>query len=218
MEPKADFGLIGLAVMGQNLVLNMNDHGFTVAVFNRTVSKVDEFINGNAQGTKVIGTHSIEEFVSMRDGIAREPQGGAAAMVVALLLLAENEELGRQCLAATLDSSRLDEGAQGYDGMQLRSSDLRLAASQIVGSGHILRSYFQWAALENGYELPDPPHELEFSANEHSGDPAPGTYKVFVSCSGAASARPVTVRQDEGGTWRALEWSSLIVGVQAPAA
>jgi 6-phosphogluconate dehydrogenase len=62
---KADIGLIGLAVMGQNLVLNMDDHGFTVAVYNRTVSRVDEFINGNAQGTKVIGTHSIEELVSV---------------------------------------------------------------------------------------------------------------------------------------------------------
>jgi 6-phosphogluconate dehydrogenase len=56
-----DIGLIGLAVMGQNLVLNMNDHGYRVAVFNRTVSKVDDFINNEAKGTKVVGTHSIEE-------------------------------------------------------------------------------------------------------------------------------------------------------------
>jgi 6-phosphogluconate dehydrogenase len=63
MTDKADIGLIGLAVMGQNLVLNMDDHGYKVAVFNRTVSKVDDFINGNAQGTKVVGTHSIEELV-----------------------------------------------------------------------------------------------------------------------------------------------------------
>jgi 6-phosphogluconate dehydrogenase len=62
---KADIGLIGLAVMGQNLVLNMDDHGYSVAVFNRTVSRVDEFVNGNAQGTQVIGTHSIEELVSV---------------------------------------------------------------------------------------------------------------------------------------------------------
>ncbi len=62
---KADIGLIGLAVMGQNLVLNMNDHGFRVAVFNRTVSTVDEFVNGPARGTRVIGTHSIEELVGM---------------------------------------------------------------------------------------------------------------------------------------------------------
>ncbi len=62
---KADIGLIGLAVMGQNLVLNMDDHGFTVAVYNRTVSKVDEFVQGKAKGTKVIGAHSIEELVSV---------------------------------------------------------------------------------------------------------------------------------------------------------
>jgi 6-phosphogluconate dehydrogenase len=61
----ADIGLIGLAVMGQNLVLNMNDNGFTVAVFNRTVSKVDEFIGRNKEtsGFKVIGAHSLEELV-----------------------------------------------------------------------------------------------------------------------------------------------------------
>jgi len=61
---KADIGLIGLAVMGQNLVLNMNDHGFTVAVYNRTVSKVDKFLETGAKGTKVIGTHSLEELVN----------------------------------------------------------------------------------------------------------------------------------------------------------
>jgi len=60
----ADIGLIGLAVMGQNLVLNMADHGFTVAVFNRTVSKVDDFLADAAKGfDKVVGTHSLEEFV-----------------------------------------------------------------------------------------------------------------------------------------------------------
>jgi len=61
---KCDIGLIGLAVMGQNLVLNMNDHGFKVTVFNRTVEKVDEFINGNAKDTEIVGTHSIEELVA----------------------------------------------------------------------------------------------------------------------------------------------------------
>jgi 6-phosphogluconate dehydrogenase len=64
MTKQADIGLIGLAVMGQNLVLNMDDHGFTVAVFNRTTSKVDRFIENEAKDTKVIGTHSLEELVS----------------------------------------------------------------------------------------------------------------------------------------------------------
>jgi 6-phosphogluconate dehydrogenase len=59
-----DIGLIGLAVMGQNLVLNMNDHGYKVAVFNRTVSKVDEFLANEAKGTQIVGAHSIEELVA----------------------------------------------------------------------------------------------------------------------------------------------------------
>ncbi|MDR1602228.1 MAG: decarboxylating NADP(+)-dependent phosphogluconate dehydrogenase, partial [Tannerella sp.] len=61
MEKLADIGLIGLAVMGENLVLNMESKGFTVAVFNRTVSKVDAFVNGRGKGKNFIGTHSIEE-------------------------------------------------------------------------------------------------------------------------------------------------------------
>jgi len=60
----ADIGLIGLAVMGQNLILNLNDHGYTVAVYNRTTSKVDDFLAREAKGTRVIGTHSLEELVA----------------------------------------------------------------------------------------------------------------------------------------------------------
>jgi 6-phosphogluconate dehydrogenase len=63
MEPTADIALIGLAVMGQNLILNMNDHGFTVVAYNRTTEKVDRFLANEAKGTKVIGAHSIEEMV-----------------------------------------------------------------------------------------------------------------------------------------------------------
>ncbi len=59
-----DIGLIGLAVMGENLVLNMENHGFSVAVFNRTVSKVDDFVNGRAKGKNIKGCHSIEELVA----------------------------------------------------------------------------------------------------------------------------------------------------------
>jgi 6-phosphogluconate dehydrogenase len=60
----ADIGLIGLAVMGENLVLNMESRGYTVAVYNRTTSKVDEFVNGRGKGKKFVGAHSPEEFVA----------------------------------------------------------------------------------------------------------------------------------------------------------
>lgn len=64
MSKLADIGLVGLAVMGENLVLNMESHGYTVAVFNRTVDKVNAFVNGRGKGKNVIGTSSIEELTA----------------------------------------------------------------------------------------------------------------------------------------------------------
>lgn len=64
-KPQADIAVIGLAVMGQNLILNMNDHGFKVVAFNRTASKVGKFLTNEAKGTKVIGATSIEEMVGL---------------------------------------------------------------------------------------------------------------------------------------------------------
>src|SRR5579862_115817 len=63
-KEQADIGLIGLAVMGQNLVMNMNDHGFKVVVFNRTVSKVDDFLHAAAKNSQVLGAHSLKDFFS----------------------------------------------------------------------------------------------------------------------------------------------------------
>ncbi|HVV17168.1 MAG TPA: decarboxylating NADP(+)-dependent phosphogluconate dehydrogenase [Polyangia bacterium] len=60
---KADIGLVGLAVMGENLILNMESHGYTVAVFNRTIEKVDKFVAGRAKGKKIVGAHTLQEFV-----------------------------------------------------------------------------------------------------------------------------------------------------------
>jgi 6-phosphogluconate dehydrogenase len=64
MKEHSDIGLIGLAVMGENLVLNMESKGFQVSVFNRTTEKVDNFINGRAKGKKIKGTHSLEELIT----------------------------------------------------------------------------------------------------------------------------------------------------------
>jgi len=61
---KCDIGLVGLAVMGENLILNMESHGFSVAVYNRTVEKVDNFTNGRGKGKKIVGCHSIEELAA----------------------------------------------------------------------------------------------------------------------------------------------------------
>src|SRR5262252_2640333 len=64
MEPQGDIALIGLAVMGQNLILNINHHGFTVVVYNRTTDKAHHFLANEAKGTKILGAHAIAEMVS----------------------------------------------------------------------------------------------------------------------------------------------------------
>ena len=61
---KADIGLVGLAVMGENLVMNMESKGFSVAVFNRTTQKVTDFVEGRAKGKNIIGTYSLEELAN----------------------------------------------------------------------------------------------------------------------------------------------------------
>jgi 6-phosphogluconate dehydrogenase len=66
-EPVADFGVIGLAVMGQNLVLNLSDHGHKVAVYNRTARRMEDFISGAAAGRDIFGAHDLESFVDLLD-------------------------------------------------------------------------------------------------------------------------------------------------------
>ncbi len=76
--PKADIGVIGLAVMGENLILNMESKGFTVACYNRTTSKVDAFVEGRATGKNIVGCHSPEEYEITK--VARKALGRYADM------------------------------------------------------------------------------------------------------------------------------------------
>jgi hypothetical protein len=160
---------------------------------------------------------SIEEFVALRDEVAVEPQGGAAMMVAALFTYVQDETLGRQCLAIAASRERLEEGPKGYKGWQLRASDVWLLHTQIKGKDYVLKSYIEGTTPDNGYELSEPPYVFTFSDNPHSGDPETGTFKVFITSSGASSPRPVTVKRNDKGIWKAYEWSTLIVGVEPPA-
>ena len=159
---------------------------------------------------------SVEEFIGLRDQIAHTPDGGAAMMVIALILYAVDEALGRQCLTIAVDRQRLEEGPDGHKGWRLRTADMRRIALQLESRPHIPRSYVKGATPRNGYQLPVPPYVFEVSGNLYSGDASSGTFKVFVTSSGASSPRPVTVRRNNRGVWKAYEWSSLIVGVAPP--
>lgn len=159
---------------------------------------------------------SIEEFVALRDRIADTPQGGAAVLVVALLVYAGDQVLGDQALTVAIDQEQLQEAADGYRGWQLRRRPMQLIERQILDSPHIPRSYVLGTSPESGYQLPAPPLQIECRSGPYSGDVEDGTYRVFVTSSGAPSARPVTLHRNQRGFWKAYEWSSLLLGVRPP--
>ncbi len=128
MEPNCDIGLIGLAVMGQNLVLNMNDHGFRVAVFNRTVSKVDDFSRNEAAGTNVVGTHSIPELVQ----VLKRPR-----RIMLMVKAGDTVDEMIDQIAPHLEAGDIiiDGGNSHYPDTTRRTRDLAAKNILFVGSG-----------------------------------------------------------------------------------
>jgi len=127
-DASCDIGLIGLAVMGQNLVLNMNDHGFKVAVFNRTVSKVDEFINNEAKGTQVVGAHSAEELCKL----LKRPRR--------VMLMVKAGDVVDQTIEHVLPYLEhgdiiIDGGNSLYTDSNLRTKDLAAKGILFIGTG-----------------------------------------------------------------------------------
>ncbi len=125
---KADIGLIGLAVMGQNLVLNMNDHGFTVAVFNRTVSKVDEFLGKGAKGTRIIGAHSLAELV----GLLKRPR---RVMLLVQAGPAVDDFIGQLIPLLETGDMIIDGGNSNYNDSIRRTAYVESKGLLYIGTG-----------------------------------------------------------------------------------
>ena len=128
MAPTADIGLIGLAVMGQNLALNMADHGFAVTVYNRTRSVTEEFLAGPAEGTKIGGASTLQELVSSlvrpRRVVLMVRAGAAVDAVIAdlLPLLDEGDVI-------------VDGGNSHFEDTTRRARDLETRGILFVGAG-----------------------------------------------------------------------------------
>eukprot|EP00096_Caligus_rogercresseyi_P012507 TRINITY_DN525_c0_g1_i1.p1 TRINITY_DN525_c0_g1~~TRINITY_DN525_c0_g1_i1.p1 ORF type:complete len:485 (+),score=177.98 TRINITY_DN525_c0_g1_i1:211-1665(+) len=127
-EPVADIALIGLAVMGQNIILNMNDHGYVVCAYNRTTEKVDNFLANEAKGTKIVGAHSLEEMVAKLKKPRRVMmlvKAGAAvdAFIDKLVPLLEAGDI------------IIDGGNSEYQDTRRRTKDLSEKGILFVGSG-----------------------------------------------------------------------------------
>ena len=128
MEPTGDIAVIGLAVMGQNLILNMNDHGFTVVAYNRTVEKVDRFLANEAKGTNIIGARSIEEMVAN----LKRPRR--------VMLMVKAGEVVDQFIEQVIPYLEpgdiiIDGGNSLYDDSNRRTAYLKSKGLQFIGTG-----------------------------------------------------------------------------------
>lgn len=128
IEPVADIALIGLAVMGQNIILNMNDHGFVVCAYNRTVEKVDHFLANEAKGTKIVGAKSLEEMVAK----LKKPR-----RVMMLVKAGDAVDAFINKIAPLLEQGDIiiDGGNSEYQDTRRRTKELQEKGILYVGSG-----------------------------------------------------------------------------------
>lgn len=175
---------------------------------------------------------SVEQFLALRQSQFSEgtklsafegASRGAALFVLACYIYTNvNEKLGLQCLMLSSHPSHSVNSYEpyAYEGKALSNWNVQAFQTRIRSKAYIARSYFAGATPENNYEV-KLPLVVQFTNNRYSvlrvnKEGKTIRYKVFVHCSGAASARPVSLAADEKGMWLAEEYSSLTVGVRYP--
>jgi len=159
---------------------------------------------------------SIDEFVKLRDEIAKTPEGGAAMFVLAMRKYQANPKENIGYLIVSIDKSRLEEnqGEDSYKGYTIAKSDMWTVKTQLTKNNYLANSYFKGTSNQNGYAA-KAPFVVECKKNQYS-DIDANTVKVFVKCTGADSPRPITLVKNDKGIWKAKEFSSLLVGIKAP--
>lgn len=158
---------------------------------------------------------TMDEFLLLRDKLADSPEGGAALFVAAMIGYTEDPDLGTDMFTIALDRSRLTEKADGYKGYAPVGTVMSYPKQYLTSKPYIARSYIVGTSPENGYALPAPPVTVRISTNPHS-EQANGDIKVFIACNGADSPRPVILRRNNRGIWKAVNINSLFVGIRPP--
>lgn len=162
-----------------------------------------------------------EDFIGLREKIAQTPEGGVAVFVTALLKYAEDQKVGEQFLTIGIDRKWLVDKPAGFKGKSPSLSAMQNLRMRIADKSYVARSYIKGTSPENGYQYQPP---LIIKILEQDGDQQMnarqkdenGLVKLFVYSSGADRPRPIQVKQNDKGVWKAYSWSSLETGVRPP--
>ncbi|TGK27979.1 hypothetical protein EHQ12_13995 [Leptospira gomenensis] len=159
----------------------------------------------------------LSSFDSFRNERSTTPEGALLSLIAALDLYSKNKEDGIKALILVVDSSHLNEDSKGYKGFSLNRNLIDLVKRQIEQHPYLISSYLPGSSLSNGYQPSQPPYTFSLNSNRFGGSVESGERKLFVPSSGADSERPVTLKRNSKGVWKAKEFSSLLVGIRKPA-
>ena len=161
---------------------------------------------------------TIDEFVTLRDAVGSTPEGAAAIFQLALLLWSDESTrlpLGSAALAVALHADHLASGAD-YKGKSVNGRKIGDFNRYIGDKPYCARSYFVGTQQAEGYVLPVD-GELRVRTKTQPRDAAKGgKARIYVYCSGADTPRPIALKSNSKGVWKADAWSSMLVGVKAP--
>ncbi len=159
---------------------------------------------------------TVQGFIQMRNQIAKKPMGGAAMFLLALKVYSENPQLGNKFLVLTVTKSRLAQG-NAYKGYDIVRVDKELIDNQLQKQPYLPNSYIKGAKPSNNYSVSLPYiYKMTYDKSSFSNMKS-DRVKVYVISYGADRHRPIWMRKNDKGIWKAEEWGSIIVGIR-PAA
>ncbi|MFN8258668.1 MAG: hypothetical protein U0W24_23465 [Bacteroidales bacterium] len=169
-----------------------------------------------AQSIKISDTiTSVEKFLEIRDKIATTPEGGAAMFLLALKVYSDNPKLGKQCLVIAADQANLQKG-DVYMDYELMPLEMKMIKMAVIDKNRRLpNSYIKGATPENNYSV-KLPYIFEFPENLTGKTEEDGATKLFVKCYGDAMNRPISVKKNNRGLWKAYDWKSILNGIKKP--
>lgn len=157
---------------------------------------------------------TTQEFVELRNRIATTPHGGAAIMVLAILAYSENQKTGQDFLTIAIDGAYLTDKADGYQGKAPLARYMQNFKMRIADRPYVARSYIQGTSPDNGYTIG--PLPLVIKIKQQSNDVNDSAARLFIYSTGADTPRPLRLKKNDKGLWKASEWSSLELGVRPP--